>query len=46
MEEKHVTLIDDKPLGSKKFDYASYSFSRNFDIRIEVAELREILENQ
>jgi len=45
MEEKSVTLKENKSIEPTKFDYDNTDWPRDFDIRIEVAEQREILEN-
>lgn len=44
MEEKSVTLKENKSVGLTEFDFDNTSWPRDFDIRIEVAEQREILE--
>jgi len=46
MEEKSVTLKESKSIELTKFDYDNTDWPRDFDIRIEVAEQREILEDQ
>ncbi|MCW8831850.1 MAG: hypothetical protein OQK09_02810 [Colwellia sp.] len=45
MEEKSETLKDHKSVATTVFDYDNTDWPRDFDIRIEVAEQREILEN-
>jgi len=45
MEEKSVTLKENKSVELTEFDYDNANLPRDFDIRIEVAEQREILEN-
>lgn len=44
MEEQHTQLRDDNVTEVTTFDYSNESLPRDFDIRIEVAEQREILE--
>jgi hypothetical protein len=44
MEEKSVTLKENKSVELADFDYDNTNWPRDFDIRIEVAEQREILE--
>ena len=46
MEEKSETLKDQKSVQLTEFNYDNTDWPRDFDIRIEVAEQREILENQ
>ena len=46
MEEKSETLKDQKSVPLTEFNYDNTDWPRDFDIRIEVAEQREILENQ
>lgn len=45
MEEKSETLKDQKSASLTEFNYDNTDWPRDFDIRIEVAEQREILEN-
>ena len=45
MEEKNTTLKENKSIEATHFDYDNTDWPRDFDIRIEVAEQREILEN-
>lgn len=44
MEEQHTPLKDDHASEMTVFDYSNDKLPRDFDIRIEVAEQREILE--
>ncbi len=45
MQEQNATFKDEnKVLESTQFDYDNGDWPRDFDIRIEVAEQREILE--
>ena len=44
MEEQHKPLKDDHASEVTVFDYSNDNLPRDFDIRIEVAEQREILE--
>jgi len=44
MENQKIHLIDDNVTEVIAFDYSNESLPRDFDIRIEVAEQREILE--
>jgi len=46
MEEKSVTLKENKSVDLTEFDYDNTDWPRDFDIRIEVAEQREILERK
>ena len=46
MEEKSVILKEKKAIELTEFNYDNTNWPRDFDIRIEVAEQREILENQ
>ena len=46
MEDKSVTLKENKSVELTEFDYDNTKLPRDFDIRIEVAEQREILEDQ
>lgn len=46
MEEKSITLKEHKSVVPTKFDYDNTDWPRDFDIRIEVAEQREILESR
>ncbi len=46
MEEKSETLKENKSFEATVFDYDNTDWPRDFDIRIEVAEQREILERQ
>ncbi len=46
MEDKSVTLKEKQSVTFTEFDYDNTDWPRDFDIRIEVAEQREILENQ
>lgn len=44
MRDQKVVLKENKELDSKEFDYDNSGWPRDFDIRIEVAEQREVLE--
>ena len=44
MEEQNTVLKDDNASEVNEFDYDNHNLPRDFDIRIEVAEQREILE--
>ncbi len=46
MEEKSESLKENKSLELTQFNYDNSDWPRDFDIRIEVAEQREILENK
>jgi len=46
MEEKSETLKEHKSIKLTEFNYDNSNWPRDFDIRIEVAEQREILEDQ
>lgn len=46
MEEKNTNLKENKSIELTTFDYDNTDWPRDFDIRIEVAEQREILESQ
>lgn len=45
MTEQKVVLEKNEALESKDFDYDNNGWPRDFDIRIEVAEQREVLES-
>ena len=45
MKDQNVIAKEDKVLESTKFDYDNTDLPRDFDIRIEVAEQREVLES-
>lgn len=45
MEEKSEMLKDNNSAESAEFDYDNTGLPRDFDIRIEVAEQREVLES-
>jgi len=44
MEEKHTQFKDENATPEVTFDYSNENLPRDFDIRIEVAEQREVLE--
>ncbi len=44
MEDQNTTSNEDKSVESTEFDYDNSGWPRDFDIRIEVAEQREVLE--
>ncbi|MCJ8294440.1 MAG: hypothetical protein MJK15_08540 [Colwellia sp.] len=44
MENQQTHLRDDNVIEVTTFDYSNENLPRDFDIRIEVAEQREILE--
>lgn len=46
MEENSITLKEFKSEELTEFDYENTNLPRDFDIRIEVAEQREILERE
>ncbi|MEW6999136.1 hypothetical protein AADZ86_15735 [Colwelliaceae bacterium BS250] len=43
MEDKNDVIEDNNTLETTKFDYDNAGWPRDFDIRIEVAEQREVL---
>ena len=45
MEEKNTNLKESNAFEVTKFDYDNSDWPRDFDIRIEVAEQREIFED-
>lgn len=45
MEEKKTNLTESNAVEITKFDYDNSDWPRDFDIRIEVAEQREVLED-
>ncbi len=44
MKDKNIVIDENKPQEVTEFDYDNTDWPRDFDIRIEVAEQREILE--
>jgi len=44
MEENNEMVQENNSIESVKFDYDNTDWPRDFDIRIEVAEQREVLE--
>ena len=46
MEEQSITLKEHNSVELTDFDYKNKNLPRDFDIRIEVAEQREVLEDQ
>ena len=44
MEESNTQLKDENVSDATVFDYSNNNLPRDFDIRIEVAEQREVLE--
>jgi len=44
MEEQNTVLKDQSKSEITEFDYDNHNLPRDFDIRIEVAEQREVLE--
>jgi hypothetical protein len=46
MEEKSITLKEHNSEELTGFDYENTNLPRDFDIRIEVAEQREVIEDQ
>lgn len=45
MEDNNATVQENNSLQSVKYDYDNTDWPRDFDIRIEVAEQREVLES-
>jgi hypothetical protein len=46
MEDKGIILKEHNSAELTEFDYENSNLPRDFDIRIEVAEQREVLEDQ
>ncbi len=45
MNDKNIVIDENKPQEETEFDYDNTDWPRDFDIRIEKAEQREVLEN-
>lgn len=45
MGDKQVSTTENNALESSEFDFDNSGWPRDFDIRIEVAEQREVLES-